>query len=74
MCGFGSPARLSCLVPIPLELLRTDEAGGNVLDANSSLGDIQNEPKGVVIAEIDRLTAHWRLLPAAPSRPAYMVP
>jgi hypothetical protein len=33
-----------------------DEAAGNVLDANSSLGDIQNKPKGGVIAEIDRLT------------------
>lgn len=46
----------SWLVPIPLELLRTVEPGGNVLNANSSLGDIQNEPKGVVIAKIDRLT------------------
>ena len=45
-------------VPIPLEHLRTDEAGSNFLDANSSLGDIQIEPKGVVIAKINGLTVH----------------
>jgi hypothetical protein len=44
--------------PIPLALLRTDEAGGNVLNPNASLGDIQNEPKGVVIAKINGLTVH----------------
>lgn len=31
---------------------------GNVLDANSPLGDIQNKPKGVVIPEINGLTVH----------------
>ena len=40
----------------PPGALGRDEAGGNVLDPSSFLGDIQNEPKGVVIAEIDRLT------------------
>ena len=36
----------------------SDEAVGYVLNADSSLGDTQNELKGFVIAEIDRLTVH----------------
>jgi hypothetical protein len=40
--------------PIALAL-RTDEAGDKVLNPNASLGDIQNEPKGVAIAEINGL-------------------
>jgi hypothetical protein len=39
----------------PLGALGRDEAVGNVLNPNSSLGDIQNEPKGVAIAEINGL-------------------
>lgn len=43
--------------PLPAHL-RSDETIGNFLDAHLSLGDIQNEPKGVVIAEIDGFTVH----------------
>lgn len=44
--------------PSTLALLRSDEAVGNLLNANLSTGDIQNELKGVVVIESDWLTVH----------------
>jgi hypothetical protein len=39
-----------------LNRLAGREPIGDLLNPDSSLGDIQNEPKGVVIIQIDRLT------------------
>ena len=43
---------------LPIALLRSHETVGNILDAKSSLGDLDNTLKGVVIPEIDSLTVH----------------
>lgn len=56
MCGFGVPPQ--DVGPLPLALLGSDEAVGNLLNANLSFGDIQNKLKGVVIIEIHGLNVH----------------
>ena len=59
MCGFDAHAlRTSRWLVLSLRPPSSDEAVGFGQNADSSLGDTQNELKCAVLAEIRRLTVH----------------